>query len=149
MKASSKNFQVQLDCSLFTSDLNVNSSSIQSDDPSFCSEEVEDDMKENERDFWMGKPEEENSDFVAEEDLVEKQNPKDLLLQMPSFIGMNLLKNSDLDDLVEEEVQLCLGQANDSLEKLRTNLGHKVVLYRMNFQSSSSVWTDTRSQSEI
>ena len=61
----------------------------------------------------MGKPEEENSDCVAKEDLVEEQNPEDLLLQMLSSIGMNLPKNAGLDDLVEE-VQLYLGQANDS-----------------------------------
>ena len=36
---------------------------------------------------------------------------------MPSSIGMNLLKNAGLDDLIEEEVQLHLGQANYSLEK--------------------------------
>ena len=35
-------------------------------------------MEENERDFWVGKLEGENSDFVAEEDLVEEQNPEDL-----------------------------------------------------------------------
>ena len=44
---------------------------------------------------------------------------------------------------------MCIGQANDRLEKLRTHLGHKSVLFRMNFQSSSSVRTDTRSKQDI
>lgn len=42
-----------------------------------------------------------------------------------------------------------IGQANDCLEKLRTHLGHKSILYRMNFRSSTSVRTDTRSKQDI
>ena len=50
---------------------------------------------------------------------------------------------------MKEKVQLHIGQANDSLEKLRTHLGHKSILYRMNFRSSTSVRTDTRSKQDI
>ena len=72
-----------------------------------------------------------------------------LKLAMPSAWDIALLKDAGLEPLVKEEVQLCIGQANDRLEKLRTHLGHKSVLCRMNFQSSSSVRTDTRSKQDI
>jgi hypothetical protein len=74
---------------------------------------------------------------------------EDLTLWMPSYIGASYLREAGLEDLMKEEVQLCIGQANDSLEKLRTHLGHKSILYRMNFQSSTSVRTDTRSKQDI
>ena len=71
------------------------------------------------------------------------------MLTMPSAWGATRLKNGNLEGLVNEEVQLCIGQANDCLEKLRTHLGQKSILYQMNFRSSSSVRTDTRSKQDI
>src|SRR6266403_1669306 len=68
---------------------------------------------------------------------------------MPSYVGASCLKEAGLEDLIKEEVQLHIGQANDSLEKLKTHLGHKSILYRMNFRSSTSVRTDTRSKQDI
>ena len=68
---------------------------------------------------------------------------------MSFYIGASYLKEADLEDLVKKEIQLCTGQANDSLDKLRTHLEHKAILYRMNFQSSTSVRTNTRFKQDI
>ena len=68
---------------------------------------------------------------------------------MPSYIGASCLKEAGLVDLIKEEVQLRIGQANDSLDKLRTHLGHKSILFRMTFRTSDSVRTDTRSKQDM
>ena len=70
-------------------------------------------------------------------------------IQMPSSIGSVKLAELDLIDLQKEEMELRIGQANDCLEKLRTNLGTKAMLYRQNFQSSNSTQDGTRTQKEI
>ena len=91
----------------------------------------------------------ENAKEVGYENDLNASFPKDLTLSMPSYIGASSLKEAGLGDLIKEEVQLRIGQANDSLEKLRTYLDHKAFLYRMNFQSSTFVRTDTRSKQNI
>lgn len=124
------------------------SSGSSTDDPCFCQEEQGDPLDENERErvFWGV----EEDDIDDEEDgLVEPPSAEDLKLAMPSAWDPASLKEAGLEHLVKEEVQLRIGQANDRLEKLRTHLGHKSVLFRMNFRSSSSVRTDTRSKQDI
>ena len=93
--------------------------------------------------FWEGE-----EDWEDEEDS-ENLLAENFMLTMPSAWGAARLKNGNLEGLVNEEVQLCIGQANDHLEKLRTHLGQKSVLYQMNFRSSSSIRTDTRSKQDI
>jgi len=51
--------------------------------------------------------------------------------------------------LVTAEIQLRIGQANDSLERLRTHLGQKSVLHQMQVRSSASVRTDMRAKNDI
>ncbi|KIK76542.1 hypothetical protein PAXRUDRAFT_169612 [Paxillus rubicundulus Ve08.2h10] len=70
-------------------------------------------------------------------------------MQLPSSVGGPAAWELVFGNLVEEEIQLRIGQANECLERLRTDLGHKSILYRQNFCSSSSVCTDTRSKKEI
>jgi hypothetical protein len=127
---------------LFMSDLDIDVTFFHEDDPTFCPEEKGEtlDDKEKERTFW-----ETLIDEDAEEDDPNESFPEDLTLWMPSYIGASYLREAGLENLMKEEVQLHIGQANDSLEKLRTHLGHKSILYRMNFRSSTSVRTDTRS----
>ena len=131
---------------LFMSGLDIDVTFFHEDDPTFCPEEKGEtlDDKEKERTFW-----ETLVDEDAEEDDPNESFPEDLTLWMPSYIGASCLKEAGLEDLMKEEVQLRIGQANDSLEKLRTHLGHKSILYRMNFRSSTSVRTDTRSKQDI
>lgn len=75
--------------------------------------------------------------------------PENTKLCMPSSFGTSALKKAGLLDLVEEEIQLRVGQANDSLERLRNDLGEKSILYRINKRSSTSNRTDTRSKQDI
>lgn len=131
---------------LFISDLDVDVTFSHMDDPAFCPEEKGESLDDEEREmeFW-GAPVDEG----AEEDGPEEGLIEDLTLWMPSYVGASCLKEAGLEDLIKEEVQLRIGQANDSLEKLKTHLGHKSILYRMNFRSSTSVRTDTRSKQDI
>jgi hypothetical protein len=135
---------------LFMSDLDINITFSHQDNPAFCPEEKGEslDDEERERAFW-GAQVDENAEENGYEDDSNESPPEDLALWMPSYIGASFLKEAGLEDLVKEEVQLRIGQANDSLEKLRTHLGHKSILYRMNFRSSTSVRTDTRSKQDI
>ena len=135
---------------LFMSDLDSDVTFSHEDDPTFCPEEEGEtlDDEEQERAFRGTLV-----DKDAEEDRYEDDSnecpSEDLTLRMPSYIGASSLKEVGLDNLIKEEIQLRIGQANDSLEKLRTHLGHKSILYRMNFRSSTSVRTDTRSKQDI
>ena len=81
--------------------------------------------------------------------LVDNPAAEDLKLAMPSTWSAGLLNDAGLEHLIKEEVQLHIGQANEPLEKLRTHLGHKSVLFWMTFWSSSLVRTDTRSKQDI
>ena len=132
---------------LFMSDLNSDVTFSHEDDPAFCHEEEEENLddEEQERAFWGTLVDKDAEEDGYEDDLNECL-PEDLTLWMPSYIGASSLKEVGLDDLIKEEIQLCIGQANDSLEKLRTHLGHKSILYRMNFRSLTSVQTDNRSK---
>ena len=133
----------------FMSDSDIDVTFFHQDDPDFCPEEKGETLDDEDRDgvFWgvLDKDAEEG----AYEDGQNESFPKDLTLWMPSYIGASSLKETGLEELVKKEVQLRIGQANDSLEKLRTHLGHKSILYRMNFRSSTSVRTDTRSKQDI
>ena len=106
-----------------------------------------DDTEENQWRFWEGV--DDDDDYAdVEEDFIE-DNPEDLPLFMPSSMGLEKLTQAGLIGLMQEEICLRQGQANDSLQKLRTHLGNKALLYRMNFRSSTSVQGDTRSKQEI
>ena len=118
------------------------------DDPAFCPEEKGETLDDEERETTFQEALVENAEDRSEEDQNESF-PEDLTLWMPSYIGASCLKEAGLVDLIKEEVQLRIGQANDSLDKLRTHLGHKSILFRMTFRTSDSVRTDTRSKQDM
>jgi len=121
----------------FMSDLDADVTFSHQDDPAFCLEEKGETLND------------EDAEEDGYEDSPNESIPEDLTLWMPSYIGASSLKEAGLEDLVKKEIQLRIGQANDSLDKLRTHLGHKAILYRMNFRSSTSVRGDTRSKQDI
>jgi hypothetical protein len=125
----------------FMPNLNIDVTFSHHDDPAFHFEEEGRNLDDEERDEYA-----EEDGFEEDPD---ESFPEDPTLSMPSCIGSSFLKEANLGNLVQEEVQLRIGQANDSLEKLKTHLGHKAILYRMNFRSSTSVRTDTRSKQDI
>jgi hypothetical protein len=120
------------DAKLFTTGLEAENDLVKLDDPQFCSEEVDDDTEENQWRFWEGVDDEDYVD--VEEDFIE-DNLEDLPLFMPSSMAVEKLMQAGLTGLMQEEICLRQGQANDSLQKLRTHLGHKALLYCMNFRS--------------
>ena len=116
---------------------------IPQDNPAFYSQEEheivdEEDFEEGDEDQW--------EEF---DDGEEEISPELMGICMPSSIGLGKLAELGLTDLQKEEMELRMGQANDCLEKLRTNLGHKAMLYRQNIRSSNSTRDGTRTQREI
>jgi len=75
--------------------------------------------------------------------------PESLRLWMPLTTGVQAAIRAGLEVLVTAKIQLRIGQANDSLERLRTHLGQKSVLYRMQVRSPASVQTDMRAKNDI
>jgi hypothetical protein len=126
---------------LFRSDLKTDITFSHQNDSTFCPKEKGETLDDEERD--------DDAEEDGYEDDLNGSFPEDLTLWMPSYVGADHLKEAGLEDLAKNEVQLRIGQANDSLDKLRTHLGHKSVLYKMNFRSSASVRTDTRSKQDI
>lgn len=134
----------------FVSGIEFNDSKLCNHDSPFCSEEIGDDIEEAEEEqFWKGYGEDEGYEDM--EGTLMEVNPEDMKVSMPSALQKILDDGHGLglQEIIKEELQLRVGQANDCLEKLRLHLGNKAVLYRMSFRSSSSVRTDTRTKQEI
>ncbi|KAI6029195.1 hypothetical protein BKA83DRAFT_4489157 [Pisolithus microcarpus] len=68
---------------------------------------------------------------------------------MPSSIGAAKPTELGLHDLLKEERELRIGQANDCLDQLRTDLGNKAMLDRQNFRTANSTREGTRTKKEI
>ncbi|KAI5998350.1 hypothetical protein F5J12DRAFT_895546 [Pisolithus orientalis] len=124
----------------FLEGLEVDDVFISQDDPAFLGhEEVED-----EGEFWEDGEEdweaaEEEGDLAAEV----------MSIWMPSSIGAAKLTELGLHALLKEEMELRIGQANDCLEGLCTDLGNKAMLYWQNFWNANSTREGTRTKKEI
>jgi hypothetical protein len=75
--------------------------------------------------------------------------PENMTLAMPSTFGDAQCQRLGLKDLLDQEMELRLGQANDCLEKLRVALGHKMILFRTRVRNSTSQRTRTRAWAEV
>ncbi len=126
---------------LFMSNLDIDVTFFHQDNPTFCLEEKGENLDDEESTHIVKDAEEDGYEDNSNESLA-----KDLTLWMPSYVRASCLKEGGLEDLIKQKVQLHIRQANDSLKRLKTHLGHKSILYRMNFHSSTSVRTDTRSK---
>ncbi|KAF9227771.1 hypothetical protein BS17DRAFT_856895 [Gyrodon lividus] len=62
------------------------------------------------------------------------------VLPLPSNIGLTQCQDTGLSYLLEQELELRQGQANEALHNIRLNLGHCSFLYR------TSVWQVKHSQ---
>ncbi|KIK81362.1 hypothetical protein PAXRUDRAFT_62074, partial [Paxillus rubicundulus Ve08.2h10] len=92
----------------------------------------------------------EEGEYVEEEDSLEEAvNPQDVYIWMPSRLKLGQGRELRLGHLMEEELQLQQGQANDSLAKLQAGLRNLAILYRQNLQSANSVHSETRAQKAI
>ncbi|KAF8141809.1 hypothetical protein EV363DRAFT_1151130 [Boletus edulis] len=114
----------------------------------FCPEKEGDTLnaEEKERIFWEVHPN--DSEYEFQEDDSETL-AEELSLLMPSSLRLISLKEAGGGNLINEEVQLRIGQANDCLERLRTHLGHRSIIFRLHLRSSTSVRSDTRSKQDL
>ncbi|KAI6167642.1 hypothetical protein EDD17DRAFT_1750999 [Pisolithus thermaeus] len=114
------------------------------DDPEFCGKEEE---GEEEEDWELWGEDDGYWEVPGEE--VEELASELMSIWMPSSIGSDKLIELGLIDLLKEERELRIGQANDCLDQLRTDLGTKVMLYQQNFQTANSTREGTRTKKEI
>ncbi|KAI6120244.1 hypothetical protein EDD16DRAFT_1518990 [Pisolithus croceorrhizus] len=98
----------------FFKGLEINGTFTPQDDPEFCGKEEEEEGEED-REFWV--PGEEVEELASEL----------MSIWMPSSIGSTKLTELGLVDLLKEERELRIGQANDGLDQLRTDLGTKAM----------------------
>ncbi|KAI6117514.1 hypothetical protein EV401DRAFT_2072574 [Pisolithus croceorrhizus] len=89
----------------------------------FCGKEEE---EEEDREFW----DEDEGYWGVPEEEVEEVAYELMSIWMPSSIGSAKLTELGLVDLLKEERELRIGQANDCLDQLRTDLGNKAMLYQ-------------------
>ncbi|KAI6101699.1 hypothetical protein EDD16DRAFT_1525810 [Pisolithus croceorrhizus] len=95
------------------------------DDPTFCGKEEaeEEEEEEGDREFW----DDDEGDWEAPEEEVEELASELMSIWMPSSIGSAKMTELGLDDLLKEERELQIGQANDCPNQLRTDLGNKAM----------------------
>jgi|SRR5208283_347552 len=103
-------------------------------------EPMEDDEDDDEEDWY--------EDELEENKIVGEQ-PENTTLAMPSSFGVGQCQEEGWQDLLDQEMELRTGQANDCLEKLRVALGHKMILFKTRVRDSTSQRTRTRAWAEV
>ncbi|KAI6163445.1 hypothetical protein EDD17DRAFT_1756453 [Pisolithus thermaeus] len=106
----------------FFKGLEINGAFTPQDDPEFCGKEEE---GEEDREFWG----EDDGYWEVPVEEVEELASELMSIWMPSSIGSDKLTELGLVDLLKEEGELRIGQANDCLDQLRMDLGNKAMLY--------------------
>ncbi|KAI6011636.1 hypothetical protein EDC04DRAFT_2609807 [Pisolithus marmoratus] len=105
----------------FCKGLDIDGTFTPQDDPAFCGSDEE---EHEDREFW----DDDEGDWEAPEGEVEGLALELMSIWMPSSIGAGKLTELGLHDLLKEERELRIGQANDCLDQLRTDLGNKAML---------------------
>ncbi|KIK18133.1 hypothetical protein PISMIDRAFT_110102, partial [Pisolithus microcarpus 441] len=127
----------------FCKGLDIDGTFTPQDDPAFCGTDEE---EHEDREFW---DDDDEGDWEAPEEEVEGLASELMSIWMPSSIGAAKLTELGLHDLLKEERELRIGQANDCLDQLRTDLGNKAMLYWQNFRTANSTREGTRTKKEI
>ncbi|KAI6098489.1 hypothetical protein F5141DRAFT_1205369 [Pisolithus sp. B1] len=107
----------------FFKGLEINGAFTPQDDPEFCGKEEEEEEGEEDREFWG----EDDGYWEVPGEEVEELASELMSIWMPSSIGSAKLTELGLVDLLKEERELRIGQANDCLDQLRTDLGNKAM----------------------
>ncbi|KIK24131.1 hypothetical protein PISMIDRAFT_10407 [Pisolithus microcarpus 441] len=107
----------------FCKGLEIDGTFTPQDDPAFCGTDEE---EHEDREFW---DDDDEGDWEAPEEEVEGLASELMSIWMPSSIGAAKLTELGLHDLLKEERELWIGQANDCLGQLRMDLGSKAMLY--------------------
>ncbi|KAI6009101.1 hypothetical protein EDC04DRAFT_2610741 [Pisolithus marmoratus] len=105
----------------FCKGLDIDGTFTPQDDPAFCGSDEE---EHEDREFW----DDDEGDWEAPEEEVEELASELMSIWMPTSIGATKLTELGLHDLLKEERELRIGQANDCLDQLRTDLGNKAML---------------------
>jgi len=75
--------------------------------------------------------------------------PEKCRLSLPSSFEVEELMRLGLQEIVKQEIELRIGQANDCLEDLRQELGHKMVLFRTSMRSARGQKGKTRAWADV
>jgi hypothetical protein len=75
--------------------------------------------------------------------------PEVQMIPLPSSLGLAECTELGAEDLIPLEIELRIGQANDSLENLRVHLSHKAILFRTVVRRAKSQRTSTRAWSQV
>jgi hypothetical protein len=127
-------------------------------------EEDEDDQIEDEDDQIEDEDEVDGSDMESDtesdkstDDEWENGNgteegtiqPENISLQLPSTLGQDACAACGKKGLMEQEIELRTGQANDALSQIRAALGYKSFLFREKFRNAENYKIRTRSRTAI
>jgi hypothetical protein len=116
----------------------------------------EDDDDDDDDDEWRIV----NDDLISDEgsgeevedsdiDSDEPQPAEKTRLLMPSTLGSQQCVDLGKTTLMEQEIQLRVGQANDALAKLRLALAHKSMVFRLQIRVADSQSTKTRAWDNV
>ncbi|KAI1784147.1 hypothetical protein LXA43DRAFT_1101707 [Ganoderma leucocontextum] len=83
----------------------------------------------------------------SEELLADK--PETHPIGLPSTVGIRVLMQYNMADLVQKERKLREGQMNDALQGIRTGIGYKSLLYRAKVRNASSYRAKLRSFDDV
>jgi hypothetical protein len=75
--------------------------------------------------------------------------PEVQMIPLPSNLGLAECTELSAEDLITLEIELRIGQANDSLENLRVHLSHKAILFRTVVRHAKSQRTSTHAWSQV
>ena len=112
-------------------------------------------------DYWdevpLGDPESEYEGMdahtgVDDDDLmdkVEEQQPNQTYIPLPSSLGHSKCIQLGLQDLMDMESQLRIGQANDVLKEIHLGVAEKAVLFRNDIRPVTSYAKKTRAWGRV
>jgi hypothetical protein len=106
-----------------------------------------------ERDDGLGRDYDDDDDDDEDDDENEKigvgEWPENCQLSMPSSFKVGELGRLGFQEIVDQEVELRVGQANDCLQDLREALGHKMVLFRTSVRGATGQKGKTRAWADV
>lgn len=85
----------------------------------------------------------------VEEEVAEQENCIGTTLWMPSTFGREFCFKNGWEKIVDQEMQLRIAQAEESLEELRLAIGHKSLVYKISVRKSKTQAKKNRSRTEL
>src|SRR5277367_5656908 len=95
-------------------------------------DEILDDSQEDDDDTYM-----------------DDENCTKTTLWMPSTFGRDFCFKNGWGKIMDQEMQLRIAQAEESLEDLRLSIGHKSLVYKISVRKSKTQAKKTRSRTEL